>query len=347
MAKALASEPRILILDEATTRLPDPEQLFRLVEKLCAEGVAAIFITQRLREIRRLAHRAIVLRDGRVAGELGQDELDDRHLTSLMVGRELGGFFHKAQAEGPGDIVLDVQGVVFDRGPAPISLEVRAGEIVGVAGLVGSGRSELLETIAGVRKRHAGEVRVAGRRVRSGSAAAAIAAGAALVPEDRRQQGLVLGASVSENIAMAGWRAFSLRHNAPERARAGEAVDRFGIRCSSVDADVATLSGGNQQKVVIARCVSRSPKALLLDEPTRGVDVGAREEIYRLVGELVSAGAGVLLASSDLPELLGLADRILVLCEGELAGELSRAEATEERIVLLAAGGGRSLEEVA
>ena len=345
IAKALASLPRVLILDEATTRLPDPERLFRLVEELCEQGASAIVITQRLREIRRLAHRAVVLRDGRVAGELGRDELDDERLTKLMVGRELTGFFHKAQVD-PGGVVLEAEGVVTDRGPTPIGLDVREGEIVGLAGLVGSGRSELLETLGGARRRHAGRVVVDGRPVRNGSVASALAAGAALVPEDRRLQGLVLGASVYENIAMAGWRSLSLRHAEAERGRAVRAVARFRIVCPGVDATVATLSGGNQQKVVFARCASRSPRVLLLDEPTRGVDVGAREEIYRLIAELVAAGAGVLVASSDLPELLGLADRILVLCEGELVGELARADATEERIVRLAAGGG-GLEDVA
>ncbi len=339
VAKALASEPRILILDEATTRLPDAEHLFRLVERLCESGVAVIFITQRLREILRLAHRAVVLRDGRVVGELSRDELDEDRLTKLMVGRDLGGFFHKIDGAVSGDVVLEVGGVVTDRSPAPVNIDVHAGEIVGLAGLVGSGRTELLETIAGARRRHAGDVRVAGRHVRAASVSAAIRAGIALVPEDRRQQGLVHGASVSENIAMARWHALSFRHAGPERARAREAVRRFEIRCAGVDADVATLSGGNQQKVVFARCISHAPRVLLLDEPTRGVDVGAREEIYRLVGELVAGGAGVLLASSDLPELLGLADRIIVLCEGAVAGHLSRAEATEERIVRLAAGG--------
>lgn len=340
VAKALHARPRILILDEATTRLPDPERLFRLVEDLCAEGTAVIVITQRLREIRRLAHRAVVLRDGRVAGKLGRDELDDARLTKLMVGRELGGFYHKADVP-PGDVALDIDRVITDRSPTPVSLTVRRGEIAGLAGLVGSGRSELLETVAGVRRSHGGHVRVAGTSLPSGSVSATLGAGAALVPEDRRVQGLVAGASVYENIAMAGWRALSFRHARSERARAAQAVERFQIRCSSVDADVATLSGGNQQKVVFARCASRAPHVLLLDEPTRGVDVGAREEIYRLIAELVQSGTAVLLASSDLPELLGLADRIVVMCEGELVGELRADAATEESIVLLASGGGR------
>ncbi len=338
IAKALAAEPRVLILDEATTRLPDPERLFALVEELCAEGTAAVFITQRLREIRRLAHRAVVLRDGRVAGELAKDELSDDALTRLMVGRDLGGFFHKERRE-LGEVVLDVHGVVTDRSTEPVSLQVASGEIVGLAGLVGSGRSELLETIAGARRRHGGSVRIAGRAVRSGSVSASLAAGAALVPEDRRSQGLIPGSSLYENLALGHWRLRSIRHAQRERTRARRAVERFRIRCSSVDADVSTLSGGNQQKVVFARCAARRPPVLLLDEPTRGVDVGAREELYRLIAEFVRSGTGVLLASSDLPELLGLADRILVMCEGALIGELAAAEATEESVVLLAAGG--------
>ncbi len=338
IAKALAARPRVLILDEATTRLPDPEGLFTLVEELCAEGTAAIFITQRLREIRRLADRAVVLRDGRVAGELLKGQLHDEALTRLMVGRELDGFFHKERRD-PGAVVLDVEAVATDRSEEPVSLQVAAGEVVGLAGLVGSGRSELLETIAGARRHHRGQVRIAGRRVRSGSVSASLAAGAALVPEDRRSQGLVPGASLYENLAMGDWRPRSLRHAARERARASRAVEQFRIRCSSVDADVSTLSGGNQQKVVFARCAARRPLVLLLDEPTRGVDVGAREELYRLIAEFVRSGTGVLLASSDLPELLGLADRILVMCEGSLVGELTAAEATEEAVVLLASGG--------
>lgn len=345
IAKALASKPRVLILDEATTRLPDPEQLFALVEELVAGGTAVVFITQRLREIRRLAHRAVVLRDGRVAGELAREELDDERLTKLMVGRELTGFFHKASVE-PGETALSVEEVVTDRSRNAISLTVRVGEIVGIAGLVGSGRTELLETIAGARRRHGGRVRVDGSVLRNGSVPAALAVGVALVPEDRRHQGLVLGAPVYENIAMVRWRAASLRRVQPERTLAERAVRQFDIRCASVDQDVATLSGGNQQKVVFARCAARAPGVLLLDEPTRGVDVGAREEIYKLIAELVEGRAAVLLASSDLPELLGLADRILVMCEGALAGELSREEATEEKVVRLASGASQ-LESVA
>ena len=298
-----------------------------------------MFITQRLQEIRRLAQRALVLRDGRVAGQLDRSELSDASLTALMVGRELSGYFHKAKVE-IGEPVLRAEELVTERSPHPITLETRAGEIVGLAGLVGSGRSELLETIAGVRRARHGRVLMSGRVVRQHSAGAAIAAGMTLLPEDRLAQGLLREGSVSRNVSLASWRPLARATQRRDDGRATTAVASFRIRCSSVQADIRTLSGGNQQKVVLARCLTHDTRALLLDEPTRGVDVGAREEIYAIVADLVSRGVTILVASSDLPELLGLCDRILVLNEGRLAGELSREEATEEAVVLLAAGDG-------
>jgi ABC-type sugar transport system ATPase subunit len=342
VAKALAARPRLLILDEATTRLPDPEALFGLVERLVAErGLAVVFITQRLREIRRLAHRALVLRDGRVAGELGRDELSDRALSRLMVGREVPE--HERPPVRAGDVVLRVEGLVTERFPHPVSLEVRAGEVVGLAGLVGAGRSEVLETIAGARRPRGGRVVVDGRPVTARSPRAALRAGISLLPEDRRAQGLVLSASVCRNVAMSSWRPLRAARGRHEARRAAEAVQRLRIRTPDVDAEAWTLSGGNQQKVVIARCLAAAPRVLLLDEPTRGVDVGAREEIYRIVGDLAQAGTAILLVSSDLPEVLALCDRIVVLNEGAVAGELAREEATEERILLLGAGGGAAV----
>lgn len=342
VAKALASKPRVLLLDESTARLPDPERLFRLTERLVEhEGLAVLFITHRLTEILRLAHRAVVLRDGRVAGALARDQLSERNVTALMVGRDLSGFFHRADVE-PGASVLAADGIVTERAPEPLTLSIRAGEVVGLAGLVGSGRSELLETLAGLRRARAGSIDVDGRELRPGSPAAAIRGGIALLPEDRHAQGLILDAPVRANVAMASWRPLSLVRRASERERAAAAVDRLGIRCSGIDAPVRSLSGGNQQKVVFARCLERTPRVLLLDEPTRGVDVGAREEIYRIVGDLAARGTGILVASSELPELLGLCDRILVLADGRLAGALTRAEATEARIMMLAAQGSEA-----
>jgi ABC-type sugar transport system ATPase subunit len=340
MAKALACEPRLLILDEITTRLPDPEHLFEVVDRLRERGVGTIFITHRLREISRLADRVVVLRDGRHVGELDRSEIDDDRIATMMVARELKAFFQHTPA-ARGDVVLSVDDVVVHGTSSPISFEVRAGEIVGLAGLVGAGRSELLETIAGVRPMSAGRVSVHGVPARCGSAREALEAGIALVPEDRVRQGLIADASLSENISLGRAPTFGPARRRDERAVAREAIRELRIRTGSVDAPVRTLSGGNQQKAVIARALGREPRVLLLDEPTRGVDVGAKEEIYRLIGDMLGRGMAVVIASSDLLEVLGLCDRILVLFEHEVAGELERAEASEERIALLSAGGGR------
>jgi ABC-type sugar transport system ATPase subunit len=223
-----------------------------------------------------------------------------------------------------------------------VSLAVRAGEIVGVAGLVGSGRTELLETIIGIRKAGGGRLLVGGRQITLGSPRRALAAGLALVPEDRHRQGLNLVTCIRENIAMGTWR-LATAQRARERALSTQAVRQLRIRTTGIEAPVRSLSGGNQQKVVVARCLTRRPGALLLDEPTRGIDVGAKEEVFQLVGEMVGEGMGILMVSSEMVELLGLCDRIIVMHERRVVGELARGEATEERIALLSAGGGRAL----
>jgi L-arabinose transport system ATP-binding protein len=340
VAKALACEPRLLILDEVTTRLPDPEQLFALVDRLRDRGVATIFITHRLREMGRLADRVVVLRDGALVGELARDEIDDDRLAKMMVGRELERFFQHGGSRR-GAVALRVDEVVVPGTDVPISFTAHAGEVVGFAGLVGAGRSELLETIAGATPARSGTISVDGSAVRATSTRRALQAGIALVPEDRIKQGLVVDAPLRENITMGQARVLSIARKREERDVAADAVRELRIRAGSVDAPVKTLSGGNQQKAVIARAINRSPRVLLLDEPTRGVDVGAKEEIYRLVQELLERGMAVVIASSDLLEVLGLCDRILVLFEHRIVGELSREEATEERIALLSAGGGR------
>ena len=340
VAKALALAPQLLILDEATTRLADPERLFRVIEGLVAEGMSAIVITHRLREIRRLAHRAFVLRDGHLVAELGQADLTDERISSAMVGRELSQFFHKREVP-VADSVLTVNALVTDRSPEPISLAVGAGEIVGIAGLVGSGRSELLETIAGLRRPKRGAVLVDGKPVRPGSTRSAMTAGLSLVPEDRLTQGLVRNATIKANLSLSSHRALARTDDRSERSRARDVVSRFSVRCAGIDASVSSLSGGNAQKVVLARAVCQLPKVLLLDEPTRGVDVGAKEEIYSIIGDMVERRMGVLMASSDLLELLGLCDRIVVLHDGAVAGELDRAHATEETITLMSTGGQR------
>ena len=339
LAKALAHSPRLLILDEVTSRLPDPGRLFEVVRRSRDRGVATVFITHRLREIRQLAGRAVVLRDGRLVAELPREELTDERIAAAMVGRELGEFFRKRPvAVGPPR--LEVRGLVTDRAPHPVSVTARAGEIVGLAGLVGAGRSELLETVAGARHAHGGTVLVDGAPARIRSPRQAQRAGIVLVPEDRFSQGLSRWHSVRDNLATPWLRALRPTRRSRDAARAAAAVRDYRIRCPDTQAPVGSLSGGNAQKVVLARAFELAPKALLLDEPTRGVDIGARSDIYSFLGDLAARGTAILLASSDLLELLGVADRIVVLAEGRMAGELDRATATEEAIALLALGGG-------
>ncbi len=320
-----------------TNRLPDPERLFAVVERLAAAGTGVIVITHRLREIRRVCDRATVLRDGATVAELGRDELTDERLSSAMVGRDLGEYFHKRPVPVGGER-LSVEDLVTDRSPHAISFDVRAGEILGVAGLVGAGRSELLETIAGARRPRGGSVAIDGERLERASPRAARRAGMALVPEDRFGQALAAAHSIRDNLAVPWLRALRRTNRHRDHDRATRAVTDYRVRCHGVDVPVGTLSGGNAQKLVLARALGHAPKVLLLDEPTRGVDIGARSDIYELIGELAAGGAAVVLASSDLLELLGLADRVIVLAEGRPAGELHRDEATEEAIALLALG---------
>jgi ABC-type sugar transport system ATPase subunit len=337
IAKALATSPRLLILDEATSRLPDPSHLLAVIHDLRESGTATIFITHRLREIETVADRAVVLRDGRLVGELRPPVMTSQNLSTMMVGRELTSFFGQPRTPSATP-VLEVSGLVASGAAGSVTLAVRGGEIVGLAGLVGAGRTELLETILGVRPRKQGSIRVLGKEVPSGSVKAARAAGVALVPEDRMSQGLVVGASVRENIALGSHRPFSLALRSRETGLAERSITELGIRTASSEAPVSSLSGGNQQKVVLARNLMRHPKVLLLDEPTRGLDIGAKADVYEAIRTLVTKGVAVLIASSEMIELLGLCDRIVVMHDRAIAGELMRDEATEERIALLSGG---------
>ncbi|GAA4038504.1 sugar ABC transporter ATP-binding protein [Nonomuraea soli] len=340
LAKALGSQPKLLILDEATARMPDPSRLFDVVDQLKADDVGVIFISHRLPEMRRLAKRATVLRDGRNAAELDWLAMTDQGIASAMVGRDFGDFYHKAQVP-IGEVRLEVRDLVTRRSPYPVTFTVRAGEIVGIAGLVGAGRSELLEAIGGAHPARSGLVLVDGRRRRVRSPIEAHRAGIVLVPEDRLSQALVPGHSIRSNLAMPWLRALERTDHGQEDRRARRAIAAYGIRCQGPDQPISGLSGGNAQKVVLARAVGQDPGVLLLDEPTRGVDIGARTDIYEIVAGLAARGAALVLVSSDLPELLGLADRIIVLADGRPAGELTREEATEEAVALLALGGGQ------
>ncbi len=342
VAKALSVDARVLIMDEPTSSLTEPEveRLFEVVKSVAERGVSVIYISHRLREIEALCDRVAVLRDGELVGELAGGEITRAKLIPLMVGREITSLRTGAPNE-PGELVLETKGFGGAVHPGPgVTLSVRAGEIVGLAGLVGSGRSELLEALFGVAPSR-GEAKVSGRALEAGDPRAAIDAGLALVPEDRKEQGLVMEMGVRENTTLATIErdaSGGFLDSAREDERTSEAIASLSIKTPSADQEVRLLSGGNQQKVVIGRWLATNPKVLLMDEPTRGVDVGAKQEIYRLIEALAADGMGVLFASSEMEEVLGLADRVLVMHEGRLQGEVSGEEMTEEAVMHLATG---------
>ena len=341
VGKALAADPRVLILDESTSRLgeSDVSRLFGVLRGLRDRGASIVLITHRLPEVVELADRAVVLRDGRNVGGLTRTELTEEKLASMMVGRELESYYHKRDIE-LGAPALEVDELLVPGAPGPVSFEIRAGEVVGFAGLVGAGRTELLETIFGVRRSHGGRVLVAGREVRPGSPKDALERGLALVPEERHRQGLNMTGCVRENITMGTWSLYLARRR-QERSSSQRLLERLRIRTAGIEAPIRSLSGGNQQKVVIARCLVHEPRVLLLDEPTRGIDVGAKAEVFALMAELLEHGMAIALISSEMLEILGVSDRIFVMHEQAIVGELRREEATEERIAFLSAGGGR------
>jgi ribose transport system ATP-binding protein len=343
IAKALSTNARVLIMDEPTSSLSsrETEQLFKVVKDLRARGVCVLYISHRLGEVKELADRVVVLRDGQNAGSLARAEVSHDRMVRMMVGRELSQFYpHTPRA--PGEVVLEVRGLRTPTFPRhEVSFTLRAGEVVSLAGLVGAGRTELLRTLFGVERPVGGTIHVGGQPLDPRSPADAIAAGLALVPEDRKLQGLVLEMGVRENIslprlrrdALAGW----LNRKA-ERIISREMIDALRVKTPTDRQVVQFLSGGNQQKVVLGKWLSMRPKVLLLDEPTRGVDVGAKAEIYGLMEKLAEQGVAILFASSEMEEVLGMSDRTLVMHEGRLSGELARAALSEEAIMTLATG---------
>lgn len=350
IARALAQDARVLIMDEPTSSLTqrETETLFHVIAELKRAGVAVVYISHRLAEVRQVADRVEVLRDGRNSGSLAREEIDHDRMVRLMVGRDVRQFFHRQHAAaGPKRPVrLEVGALRYESGPTtPVSFHLRAGEIVGMAGLVGAGRTELAEALFGLRRVVSGTVLLDGRPVALTSPAHAIFAGLLLVPEDRRHHGLVLEESVQHNLGLANLDKLSLLKlvlQPRETALARRMCERLRVRTPRLGQTVGLLSGGNQQKVVLGKWLAREPRVLVLDEPTRGVDVGAKSEIYALMDELAAAGVAILMISSDLEEVLGMSDRVLVLHEGRLAGELPRSALTEEAIMRLATGGVRT-----
>ena len=346
MARALTRKSRVLILDEPTASLStrETDALFANIRRLRDEGVALLYVSHRMDEIFALADRITILRDGKWVDTVPAREITRPELIRKMVGRDLQAAESEVATESapnPGDVILDVKGLHRDGAFAEISLQVRAGEIVGLAGLVGAGRTEVARSIFGADERDGGTVLIDGRPLTPGSIPAAIAGGVALVPEDRQDQGLVLPLTVGANLTLPTLNALSrggFRSTKNESDTAARLIAHMQVRTASADLPAHALSGGNQQKLVIGKWLAARPKVLLLDEPTRGVDVGAKAEIYRLIRGLAAEKLATLVISSELPELLILCDRILVLRQGRIAGELTRAEATEEKILSLALG---------
>ncbi|MGE4003834.1 MAG: sugar ABC transporter ATP-binding protein, partial [Planctomycetaceae bacterium] len=307
-----------------------------------------IYISHRLGEVKTLADRVCVLRDGENAGELSQDEITHDAMVRLMVGRDVSQFYARRPHQ-VGEPLLEVNRLRTPAHPRQeLSFHVRAGEIVGVAGLVGAGRTEMLRALFGIDRALSGDVRIAGRTVMLRSSHDAIDAGLALVPEDRKAEGLVIDMPVRANISLAGLRRNRVlglfRNASAERRDTEEMIGRLSIKTPSAGLIARFLSGGNQQKVVLGKWLSMSPRVLLLDEPTRGIDVGAKQEIYGLMESLAEQGVAVLFVSSEMEEILGMSDRVLVIHEGRITGELSREQFSEEAVMHLATGGNRNLQ---
>ena len=337
IAKAISLDARVLIMDEPTAALSgvEVERLFAVARSLRDEGRALVFISHRFDEVFDLCDTITVMRDGAyVDTERTVDTTTDK-IVALMVGREVGDLFPKTAAE-VGEPVLQVEGLTRAGVFHDISFDVRAGEIVGLAGLVGAGRSEIARAVFGVDRYDAGRVRLAGGDVPGHDPRAAIRAGMAFVPEDRRKQGLVTQASVARNVAGVIRSSLSkagLITAAAESRAAGPWAGRLEVKTGALDMDASTMSGGNQQKVVIAKWLATDPRLLIIDEPTRGIDVGTKAEVHRLISDLAGQGLAILMISSELPEVLGMADRVLVVCEGRLTADLARDEATPETVM--------------
>jgi rhamnose transport system ATP-binding protein len=346
--RALSQDARLLIMDEPTAALTeyDVTRLFDIVRRLKSRGVGIIYISHRMDEIFALADRVSVLRDGAQVGTRRVAETTSAELVQMMVGRRIESLFPKIAAP-IGAPVLEVRDLVRRPMTKGVNLTVHAGEIVGLAGLVGSGRSELAQTIFGITRPESGQILLAGAPVDIRSPGQARALGIAYVPEDRGTQGLVRQMNVRENFSLASLARISRRgfiDRSAETRLAEEGVARFSVKASSLEQIAGKLSGGNQQKIVLGKWLANQPKLLILDEPTRGIDVGAKAEIHRLMSELAGQGLAILMISSELPEVLGMSDRVLVMREGRLAAAFSRAEATPEAVGAAMMGGGADAE---
>jgi len=348
IARAIHADARILVMDEPTTTLStrETEQLFTLIGTLRTQGISIIYISHRMAEIYELADSCSVLRDGKMIGTLARDEIKPEKLVAMMVGRDLSQFYRRANEQPPGDLVLEVCGFSDGALVKDCSFSLKKSEIVGLAGLVGAGRTELAKLVYGLNAKTTGTLRLCGQALTISSPRDALAHGIAYLTEDRKGDGLLLEMSVADNASLcvmgqdAGWP--YLLNRTQSRSRAQHALESLSIRAASIHAHVSSLSGGNQQKVLLARLLALAPRVVILDEPTRGVDIGAKSEIYRIIEALAQQGTAVLVISSELAEIVGLCDRSLVMCEGRIAGEVGRRDGmaciTEENIIALATG---------
>ena len=343
IAKALSLNARLVIMDEPTSSLTliETDRLLTVVSGLKASGVSVIFISHRLNELTQCADRVIVLRDGHVVGELAKGQISHAAMIRLMIGRDLKALY-VPPAAAPGEVVFNIAGVRTSAYPdQTLSLTVRRGEILGLAGLVGAGRTELARALFGIDTLLAGSVALNGNEIRIDSPREAISHGIFLVPEDRKRCGLLLDISIAENIALPNMQDCASRglvNDGLVAAKAQNQRERLHIRAASVDQDGGSLSGGNQQKVVLAKWLAMNPRVLICDEPTRGVDVGAKSELYEMLRRLADAGVAILMISSDMEEVIGVSDRIAVMREGAISGFLERSEFSEQNVLRLAVG---------
>jgi ABC-type sugar transport system ATPase subunit len=340
IARAISRNASLILMDEPTSALSSREvtALFSLMRRLKEKQVSVVFISHRLEEVLQVVDRIIIMRDGRRVGTLDIAEATEEKIIRLMVGREVG-LFPKLEAK-VGEPILEVRNLTGDNGVQDVSFTVRSGEIVGLAGLVGAGRTEVARLICGADRLTRGQVFINGKEVKITNPGDAVAAGIGWVPEDRKQQGLVLGMDVKENSTMAILKrisnAFAAVRSGEQRRIAQSYVDALDIATPSLSQTVNNLSGGNQQKVVLAKWLSSQPRLLIMDEPTRGIDIGAKAEFHALMSRLAQEGIGILMISSELPEIMGMSDRVIVMCQGRLTGEFARAELSQEAIMVAA-----------
>lgn len=340
VAKALSVDSKIIIMDEPTSSLTDAETevLFGIIEQLKRNNVGIIYISHRMEEIIRIADEVAVMRDGVMVGSLEKQDIEEKKIINMMVGREVNDIFAKEEAM-ISDVVLEVKNLSTEGFLKDINFHVRKGEILGLAGLVGAGRSEVMRAVFGIDKKQTGEIFIKGKKVNVKSTVDSLQHNIGFLPEDRKEQALILGMTVRENISLPGLKMISKMNfinKKSERVIADEYIDSLRIKTPSQEQTVNNLSGGNQQKVVIAKWMATNPDILILDEPTRGIDVGAKKEIHSLMSQLAKRGVAVIMISSELPEILGMSDRIIVMHEGRIKGELTRKEASQESIMKLA-----------